>query len=521
MLSKPFVNLLNWNPQLFREIKGRLKIRNVAIAIFASLFCQFIIMMVFLAQLPETYGADVVRYNKYCLKTGKYCTAIDWSDWWLDIFTTFSWIIFALILIGGVYLLVADLAKEERLGTLNFIRLSPQSSQNFLLGKLLGVPILIYLVAALLFPLHLWAFISSGWSLSWLFAFYGLLITVCCFFYNASLIFVFLGGTQAWLAATVASIFLLPIMASSQSFIYAFFYGDSRIVSPLISLIFGIFGLMMLGLILGSYWIWQAVNRRYRNPNATVISKKQSYWLVGTSQIYLLLFFLAYVGSESTYILRESMFFLCTINLFWFLLVIAILSPQKQILQDWARYRHLQVNNNETAIVKGLSISLKQDLIWGEKSPPMVAIAINLVITAIIWISWILLWDKDEIKLSAILTLIISLSLILIYAAIAQFILLTKVKKPIIWATGILGGFIFLQPLAFLLVSITPESHPTLWLFSTFPWFSFLENTSITAMSMAIIVQWSVLALVTLPLTRQIKKLGESNSQKLLTARNN
>ncbi|WP_287325671.1 hypothetical protein [Okeania sp. SIO1F9] len=32
MPSKPLVNLLNWNPQLFREIKGRLKVKNVAIA---------------------------------------------------------------------------------------------------------------------------------------------------------------------------------------------------------------------------------------------------------------------------------------------------------------------------------------------------------------------------------------------------------------------------------------------------------------------------------------------------------
>ncbi|GGA52589.1 hypothetical protein [Okeania sp. KiyG1] len=212
------------------------------------------------------------------------------------------------------------------------------------------------------------------------------------------------------------------------------------------------------------------------------------------------------------------MFFLFTINLIWFLLVIASLSPQRQNIQDWARYRHQQVNNDETAIVKGLSISLKQDLILGEKSPALVAIGINLVMTAVIWMSWILLKSENQIKLPAILTLILSLNLILIYAAIAQFVLLMKVQKPTIWAIGILGGLITLPPIALLLFSITPENHPNLWLLSTFPWLSFPYNYQlITPMLITIIGQWSVFTLVTLQLTRKIRKLGESNSQKLLT----
>ncbi|NEN93889.1 MAG: hypothetical protein F6K48_35430 [Okeania sp. SIO3H1] len=200
------------------------------------------------------------------------------------------------------------------------------------------------------------------------------------------------------------------------------------------------------------------------------------------------------------------------------MLVIASLSPQRQSVQDWARYRHQQINNDETAIVKGLAISLKQDLIWGEKSPAFVAIGINLVITGIIWSSWILLWHDNEIKLRAILTLILSLNLILIYAAIVQFVLLMKVKKPVIWAVGILGGLISLPPIAFFLLGLTPHSNSNLWLFSTFPWLSIrYTSTAIASMLIVIIGQWSVLALVTLQLTRKIRKLGRSNSQKLLT----
>ncbi|WP_287242683.1 hypothetical protein [Okeania sp. SIO1H5] len=195
-----------------------------------------------------------------------------------------------------------------------------------------------------------------------------------------------------------------------------------------------------------------------------------------------------------------------------------MLSPQRQSVQDWARYRHQQINNDETTIVKGVAISLKQELIWGEKSPALVAIGINLVITGLIWSSWILLWHDNEIKLRAILTLIMSLNLILIYAAIVQLVLLMKVKKPAICAVGILGSLIYLPPIALLLLSISPDNHSNLWLFSTFPWLSIdLNYPAIASMLIAIIGQWSVLTLVTLQLTKKIRKLGTSNSQKLLT----
>ncbi|NEP78983.1 MAG: hypothetical protein F6K39_12915 [Okeania sp. SIO3B3] len=512
MLSKPFVNLFNWNPQLFREIKGRLKTRNVAIAISASLISQFIVMMVFREMLPP-------MFVQYCIQVRPYCTDIDWSHWWADIFITLSSILLTLMLIGGVYMLVADLAKEQRLGTLNFIRLSPQSSQKILLGKLLGVPILIYLAGAISLPLHLWANISSDLPLDWLFGFYGALVAACFFFYNASVFFVFLGVTQAWLAAAITGILLFPFILILQ------LYTDDipNIIATYQMNVLLIGGAIIIsGVILANYWIWQAVNRRYRNPNATVISKKQSYWLIGCFQVYLLLFFLVANIHNLTYVAEEYLIVFCTLNLFWFLLVIAMLSPQRQSIQDWARYRHQQVNNDETTIIKGAAISLKQDLIWSEKSPALVAIGINLVITAVMGISWILFWQDNTIKLSAILTLILSFNLILIYAAIAQFILLIKVKKPAIWAIGILGGLIFIQPLVLIIFITHPVQSPNLWLLSTFPWLSIGQDSlAIAPMLIAIISQWSILTLLTFLLTRKIQKLGASDSQKLLTGQKN
>uniref|UniRef100_A0ACD5H1H9 Uncharacterized protein n=1 Tax=Desertifilum tharense IPPAS B-1220 TaxID=1781255 RepID=A0ACD5H1H9_9CYAN len=66
---------------------------------------------------------------------------VDWSLWGTDVFLGAS-ILGAIALSGiGAYWLIDDLGKEERRGTLNFIRLSPQSAQSIFLGKLLGVPL--------------------------------------------------------------------------------------------------------------------------------------------------------------------------------------------------------------------------------------------------------------------------------------------------------------------------------------------------------------------------------------------
>jgi len=42
----------NWNPQLFREIKGRLNIGNMAIASALSLSGQLLLFMYYRAQIP-------------------------------------------------------------------------------------------------------------------------------------------------------------------------------------------------------------------------------------------------------------------------------------------------------------------------------------------------------------------------------------------------------------------------------------------------------------------------------------
>ncbi len=181
------LNLVNQlgdlNPQVFRELKGRLKPRNVLITVAISLVGQLLLLMSLASQLPVVKDLKPV-HNRYCHGYAKeyhnpLCVPdslgdfqINWQLWWQDVFIWLSMIgIFALLVVG-TYLLLSDLSKEESRGTLNFLRLTPQSSQSILGGKLLGVPVLLYLAAVLALPLHLWSTVAGNISLIKIFCFY-------------------------------------------------------------------------------------------------------------------------------------------------------------------------------------------------------------------------------------------------------------------------------------------------------------------------------------------------------------
>jgi ABC-type transport system involved in multi-copper enzyme maturation permease subunit len=149
-------HLGDWNPQLLRELKGRLKLRNVLIVVAIALLGQVLLLMSLAAQLPVNRGRGDV-YSKYCtegIPFGDYKCVLDnlgdfvinWPMWWLDVFVWLSMIGFFAVLAIGTYMLIGDLSREEHRGTLNFIRLSPQSTIEIFTGKLLGVPVLLYLL---------------------------------------------------------------------------------------------------------------------------------------------------------------------------------------------------------------------------------------------------------------------------------------------------------------------------------------------------------------------------------------
>jgi hypothetical protein len=559
-----------WNPQFFREIKGRLVPRNIVIATAVSLVSQLILLISFSTQLPVPNDSATAISHRYCTGTAasEYALpicltdgfkgfVINWSLWWKDVFVWLSIMgIFALLVVG-TYMLIVDLAKEERRGTLNFLRLTPQSSPSILMGKMLGVPMLLYLVGFLALPLHLLAGLSGGISLSLILSYYVVLAASCWFFYSVALLLgltgKWLGGFQAWLGSGVVLMLLFPMTimlmngsdATDSSFDWLMLFNPEMALPylmgsysldasttanysstlqqltyffvPVGSSIWSIVGLMVLNFGLWSYWIWQGVNRCFHNPTGTLLGKQQSYWLTACFEVVILGFAVnPEVGQGESYTQGafENFQLILVFNLLLFLSLIAALSPQRQGMQDWIRYRHKQRSAHKRGVLL--------DLIWGERSPALVAIALNLAIASSILLPWILLWPNSELEIPTLFNiralwgLLVSSSLTLLYAAVAQLMLLMKTPKRAVWAATSVGGLIVVPPMIFGFLWMTATNNPGVWLFSAFPGESLAYTTGFSVF-LAVIGQSLTFGLLSLQLTRQLQKVGESDLKALLS----
>jgi len=256
----------------------------------------------------------------------------------------------------------------------------------------------------------------------------------------------------------------------------------------------------------GTYWMWQGWQRRFPNPSATVLSKRQSYLLVICCQVIFLGFAL-----QSNPPVDSNLPILLLLNLVMFLALIAALTSDRQSLYDWARYRKQIVPSSQKLWRRYPLL----DLIWSEKSPAVVAIALNLLCSVIILTPWALLEKFDA---NGFWGLILCLNLILIYAGIAQIFLFTKSQNKESRAVAIVGGAILLPPLILCMLLLTPEKAPLLWLSSTFGgfWFSSSLAASGNTILLSILSQWTVLVLLNLKLRSQLKLAGESASKSLL-----
>jgi len=543
----------NWNPQLFREIKGRLNIGNMAIASAFSLSGQLLLFMYYSAQIPVTppnWNQTDPIYNRYCtLETGDptqiQCVrdafgnlAINWPKFWLAIFLSLSIFSVLALLVAGTYLLVSDLDKEERRGTLNFIRLSPQSAKTIFLGKILGVPILLYLATILVVPLHLYAGLAAQIPLNEILCFYIAVAASCALFYSGGMLFglttSWLGGFQPWLAS--GTVFVVSwiswVTLTGDAFDFVTFLSPFAILrylllrlnnnhfgslitdlaksqwfySPVGTNIVSGLALSLLICGTGTYWLWQGWQRRFPNPSATVLSKRQSYLLVICYQAIILGFAL-----QSHPQGKGNPIHLPFLNLLMFLALIAALTSDRQSLYDWARYRKQIVPSSQKFWRRYPLL----DLIWSDKSPAVVAIAINFLSSVIILTPWALL-EKPEINEFG--AVICCLNLLLIYAAITQLFLFTKTRNPEIWAACTVGSAILLPPVILSMLGLDTKV-PFLWLSSTFGVSGFwpsLASVSGNTILLSILSQWTVLLLLNIKLRSQLKLAGESASKALL-----
>ncbi|WP_427156802.1 ABC transporter permease subunit [Aliinostoc sp. HNIBRCY26] len=623
----------NWNPQLFRELKGRLKVFNIVIAVGLSLLGQ---LGTFLYQFVDYPGAKYSMSGTYCnlapgyrerlnilsqlipqvqqqintysgqpnfdkvqlqaLKTQlasfqteqtninrnlyeTYCPTaqINFTLWWRDhweyIFLTLSVVFVFILLVAGTYLIINNLAQEERRGTLNFLRLTPQSEMSILIGKMLGVPIVIYLIVFAALPLHLLSGLSAKIALSHILSFDILLVGCCAFFYSYALLFGLISrwfsGFQPWLASGAVLLFLfttinlasyssdsvntatwLRILSPFDMMGYLFGnlfrnYRDQSLDElqffylPLGKSLVGLLALHLFNYGVGIYWAWQALQRRFRNPETAVLSKGQSYFFVGCFQFIFWGFTLQsvnnscypYYGSNCHYDVNlqisENLVFIVLFNMALVFAMMIILSPHRQQIQDWSRYSYHEVSNQQ----KFWRSSWLKDAIWGEKSPSLIAIAINLLIVMTPVVIWIIIapalnfrhsntinWMNDIGRMKAVLSVALLVSMAMIYAAILQTMLMLKNPQRGIWAVGTMALVMFLPPAILGLCGIYPENYPLVWLFSTFPWAGVKDSATITVF-MSLLAEFTVLGLLNFNLNKQIKLAGESASKALLAGR--
>jgi hypothetical protein len=550
----------NVNPQLFRELKERLTIRNIVIASAIALTIQSLILFHYNTQLPPTptydltyaraYGVPkklVTHFNNYC--TGKFinkdlmmdqpseyagtnrndlCTVnlagdliIDWQKWWSDVCIDSGWILFLGLILGSVYMLVADLLQEEKRGTMNFIRLSPRSPREIFIGKILGVPVLVYLAVAVMVPLHLLSGINGGASLGVIASWY---IAIGSFWFllsSASILYVLLGGAQAILT-TMAVAAPIGLFLKDQNKHLNFGSGSEYgwgngywFGLPIFENSIGMHGFESIIFILTSYWIWQALERRYLNPNATAISKTQSYLINIGLQILIAGFAISYsMNRPSSHAANNAL--LAAIDFTLLVLSTLLLLPSKQSLQDWSRYRRERATSQNR---KFWQRELFQDLLFNDQSPALLSIAINIGVSMLLWIpiSLYLIYDHN-IEFKFFTCICFGVSLALIYATIAHLALFLNVKKHNLWTMGIIAVVVTLPIGIGLIMS---SGHSPTGLAAALLLFSPLAPAGVFGLSgeaifSIFVTQLGMLGFLTHQLQRKLKISGQSHSKKLL-----
>jgi hypothetical protein len=143
MFERLLDRLGEWNPQLWREIKSRVSLPGILAATLVSAIAQFIAWSHFRPSFTHTYGRE---YNLSA---------------WMGMSEFLDREIWLVLALGGIYLIATNFRQELDRDTLNLVNLSPTSIYKIIIGKILGVPILLYWVVLLTMPLH---FIAAYYS---------------------------------------------------------------------------------------------------------------------------------------------------------------------------------------------------------------------------------------------------------------------------------------------------------------------------------------------------------------------
>ena len=547
-----FSNLLNsignHNPQLLREIKGKMTPTKVFYTIAISLVSQYILFFSFVSKLPHHYDFFGSFFNRYC--TGNYnqqsqaseCVKnlagelnIHWELWWLDMFFGLSITGVFILLLVGIYLLIIDLIQENKKGTLNFIRLSPITTKDFFTGKMLGVPSLALLFVGLAIPLHFCAGLHSNIGIGLVLAFYILVGLSCAFFYSLALLFASLIRNYPIFSAFLATVIIFALLTTTTPYFNPHGFGSSSVdlvaFNPLIFLTYlieatnipvevsdyslgnfhntlwygkpiwsisgGIVFTLSLNYIWWTYILHKGLKRVHNTPKSTIFTKLDSYLITG-SWVFIWFGFIQLNDSSQALIMDKVFYFQLSLSVVFFLLIASI-TPNRQTLLDWSRYRH----HNSKNILK--------DLIVGEKSPSVVAMILNSLLVLSYLVMPLALYLLEEDKVSGLLSLISQMTTLCIFAFIVQLVLMLRVRREgtvlaftlflLTFSSMLIMRFLYLITGTFLYISPVPIPGTNL------DWLGF---------GLTLILESLVLGSLSLVMQKQLRKFGESETKALL-----
>jgi hypothetical protein len=544
----------NLNPQLFRELKGRLTWQSFLAVISLSIVAQLLFFLYFYSQLPT---ADNYRDSTYCLHAvngvvtsrcyqeivSPNSFAVNWSLWWQHIERTLNLSIPFLLMVPGTYFLLSDLQNEERQGTLDFVRLSPQSASSVLLGKILGVPILVYCAIVSLLPFHTFALLKAGNSLKSLLSFYTMMVAGAFLIFSFTLLFGFFSKSMLKRSAPALGVTIVYVLLVAAIFVPGYLIWNTETVWRTLSnnqtwsyfatestTFWAWFGLRisenltiahvftLVNIAILTAWIWQSLSRSFHQPNVTLLRKRQSYGLVLYLQVLLLGMHIqdakSNFPSDLTGIAGVVLLPIL-LNLPVFLLLIAVLSPQRQAVMDWARYRQTQSPRS----------SLLKDLLFHDQSPAGLSIAVNLAIAGVLWLIAISL-QPEWARYGYMMRMMVGLGLITIaiYASVVQWIVIQKTRKRNFIAAVMIVMLILIPPAFVTLLSFSGLIATTLKesviLASPFLWMltGQLSSNSVSVWG-ALLGQLSLIVGINALIARQVYQLGTSDMKALQPTR--
>jgi hypothetical protein len=485
----------DWNPQLLREVKGRFTSNSLTFILIASAVMQVL------------FGLWLVNGSSI---EHRFASGFHFLNWLLPNAAIF----------GGTYSLIADLNRERKTGTLNFIKSSPQSGRSIFLGKLIGVPSLVYLAILSLIPLHLGLAIFNGASLGLMLLWYLTVGSIGYLCLVLTCLYVLYGGKFAILYALLIS---QPI--STVLFFYNYYLTatiDDRswpiaeaskitwFYLPIGNNIWLFYLFTCATTIAIANCLWLAIDRKYIDLNVTPIEKKDSYIINFCTQLWLAGFTVPLINSTVT----EGNFYILwiyqTISLVWIICMIPMLLPSRRSLQTWMC--DWQKKHGKMWRFDRRNPDLIHELIWDDRSPALLAVAINLAMAAIAWVLVAIiasvLSPNPDLFGKFIAGAIMSSIVTLIYTVVVHLQRLrSRLKNSDVIPVIFLISFLPLV-CSFFLGVIYKELGSMLLLFSPLFWMGIVQ-LSYPAIAITAIAQLGILMSAFELFDRKLLKLGE------------